>query len=92
MQRTEEGITEEEDEFGLLHGERRYKRKKTGVEKGESRSEPKGIEPYAIVQIVDIPHIRGEEEESQFSPIIEEPLIPTLIGSCVESTTPYVSP
>jgi hypothetical protein len=39
MQRNEEGIPEEEDEFGVLHSGRRYKRLKTGAEKGESCSE-----------------------------------------------------
>jgi hypothetical protein len=35
MQRNEEGISEEEDEFGVLCSGRRYKRLKTGAEKGE---------------------------------------------------------
>jgi hypothetical protein len=33
MQRTKEVISEEEDDFGVLRSGRRYKRKKTGVEK-----------------------------------------------------------
>jgi hypothetical protein len=41
---------------------------------------------------VEIPHIGGEEEEFQSNPVIEEPLSPTKIGSCVESMTPCVSP
>jgi hypothetical protein len=41
---------------------------------------------------MEIPHIRGEEEEFQSSPIIEEPLSPTQTGSCVESMTPCASP
>jgi hypothetical protein len=48
--------------------------------------------PCAIVQIVEIPYIEGEEENSQFSPIIEESLSPTQTGSCVDSMTPCVSP
>jgi hypothetical protein len=41
---------------------------------------------------MEIPHIRGEEEEFQSSPIIEESLSPTQTGSCVESMTPCASP
>jgi hypothetical protein len=55
-------------------------------------SEPEWRGPYAIVQIIEIPHIKGEEEGFQSSPIIEESLSPTQIGSCVESMTPCVSP
>jgi hypothetical protein len=50
---------------------------KNGVEEGESHSEYERREPYTIVQIVEIPHIEGEDEDSQFSPIIEESLSPT---------------
>jgi hypothetical protein len=92
MQRNEEGVSEEEDEFGVLHSGRRYKRLKTGAEKGESHSEFERREPCTIVQIIEIPHIEGEEEDSQFSPIIEESLSPTQTGSCVDSTTPCASP
>jgi hypothetical protein len=73
----EEGIPEEEEEFGELHKGRRYKRKKTRARKGESHNESEGRGPCAIIQIVDIPHIRGEEEEFQSSPIIEESLSST---------------
>jgi hypothetical protein len=41
---------------------------------------------------MEIPHIGGEEEEFQSSPVIEEPLSPTQTGSCVKSTTPCASP
>jgi hypothetical protein len=42
MQRVEEGIPEEEDEFGELCSGRRYTRQKTGAVKGELCSELKG--------------------------------------------------
>jgi hypothetical protein len=71
---------------------RRYKRRKTRDEKGDSCSELEGRGPCTIVQIVEVPHIRGEEEESQSSPIIEESLIHTHTRSCVKSTTPCASP
>jgi hypothetical protein len=45
----EEGIPEKEYEFGELHKGRRYQRKNTRDEKGESCNEPKGREPYALV-------------------------------------------
>jgi hypothetical protein len=89
MQRNEEVVSEEKDEFGVLRSGKRYKRLKTWVEKGESHSEPKGREPYGIVQIIEIPYIKGEEEDSQFSTIIEEMVIPTQTGSYVDSTTSY---
>jgi hypothetical protein len=92
MQRNEGGIPEEENRFEVLHGVRRYNRKNTEDEKGESHNEPKGREPCAIVQIVEIPYIGGEEEEFQSSLVIEEQLIPNHTGSCVESITPCVSP
>jgi hypothetical protein len=65
---------------------------KTGVEEGESQSEYERREPYTIVQIVEILHIEGEDEDSQFSSIIEESLSPTQAGSCVDSTTMCASP
>jgi hypothetical protein len=37
-------------------------------------------------------YIEGEEENSQFSPIIEEPVSPTQTGSCVDSMTLCASP
>jgi hypothetical protein len=43
---------------------RRYKTMKTRDEKGRSHSEPEGREPCAIVQIIEIPYIEGEEENS----------------------------
>ena len=61
MQRTEEVVSEEEDEFGVLRSGRKYKRRKTGVEKGEPRSELEGRVPCATIQIVEIPYIEGEE-------------------------------
>jgi hypothetical protein len=54
MKRNEEGIPEEEDEFGVLHSGRRYKRFKTGADKGESRSEYERRVPCTIFQIVEI--------------------------------------
>jgi hypothetical protein len=65
---------------------------KTGDEKRESCSEHKGREPYTIVQIIEILSIEGEEEDSQSSLIIEEPLSPTYIGSCFDSMTLCASP
>jgi hypothetical protein len=76
--------------FGVLCSGRRYKRLKTGAEEGESCSEYERRVPCAIVQIIEIPHTEGEEEDSQFSPIIEESLSPTQAGSCVDSMTPCV--
>jgi hypothetical protein len=55
MQRTKEGISEEEDELGVLCIGRRYKRRNTRAEKRESYSEPEGRGPCAIIQIVEIP-------------------------------------
>jgi hypothetical protein len=92
MQRNEEGIPEEEDEFGVLCNGRRYKRLKTRVEEGDNHNEYERREPYEIVHIIEIPHIEGEEEDSQFNPIIEESLSPTQAGSCVDSMTPCASP
>jgi len=43
MHRIKEVESEEEDKFGVLHSGRRYKRRKTGARKGESRNEPKRI-------------------------------------------------
>jgi hypothetical protein len=71
---------------------RRYKRQNIGAEKGEPRSEPEWRGPCTIIQIVEIPHIKGEEEEFHSSPIIEELLSPIQTGSCVESMTPCMSP
>jgi hypothetical protein len=59
----EDGIPEEEYDFGELQRGRRYKRKKTRVEKGEPHSDPEGREPCTLVWIVEIPYIGGEEEE-----------------------------
>jgi hypothetical protein len=42
MQRDKGGILEEGDDFGVLHGGRRYKRGKTGAEKGESHNDTEG--------------------------------------------------
>jgi hypothetical protein len=65
----------------------RYKRRKNiGAEKGESLSEPEGRGPYAIIQIVEIPHLRGEEEELQSSPIIKESLSPNYTMDPVSNT------
>jgi hypothetical protein len=74
-----------------LHSGRRHKRLKTAVEKGESHIEPKWRGPCVIVKIVEIPHIKGEEEEFQSSLIIEESLSPTQTRCCLESTTPCAS-
>jgi hypothetical protein len=57
MQRNEEGIPEEEEEFGELCRGRRYKRQNTGDEKGYLCSETEGRGPCAIIQFVEIPHI-----------------------------------
>jgi hypothetical protein len=75
-----------------LRSGRRYKRLKTGAEKGESHSEYERREPYTIVQIIEILGTEGEGEDPQFSPIIEESLSPTEAGSCVEPTTLCASP
>jgi hypothetical protein len=73
MQRVKEGIPEEEEEeFGEMCKGRRYKRRKVGAKRGVSHSEPEGRGPYAIIQIMDIPHIRGEKEEFHSSLVIEE--------------------
>jgi hypothetical protein len=64
MQRNEEGISEEEDEFGVMSNGRRYMRLKTRAKKGDLRNEFERREPCAIVQIVEILHIKGEEEDS----------------------------
>jgi hypothetical protein len=92
MQRTKEVVSKEEDEFGVLCSGRRYKRQNTRDEKGESCIDLEWRGPCAIVQIVEIAHIKGEEEEFQSSPIIEESLSPTQTRSEVESMTPCVSP
>jgi hypothetical protein len=65
---------------------------KTRDEKGELRNEFERREPCTIVKIVEIPHIEGEDEDPQCSPIIEEPVSLTQTGSCVNSTTPCTSP
>jgi hypothetical protein len=49
MQRVEEGLLEEEEEFGELRRGRRYKRRKTRVEKGEPHNEPEGRGPFEII-------------------------------------------
>jgi hypothetical protein len=90
MQKNEEGISEGEDKFGVLHSGRRYKKLKTEAEKREKHSEYR--EPCADVHIVEVQCIEGEEEDPQHSPIIEEPVSPIQDESCVESTTPCVSP
>jgi hypothetical protein len=77
MERDKEDIPEEEDKFGELCRGRRYKRRMTRAEKGELQSELEGRVPCEIIQFVETSHIRGEEEELQSSPIIEESLIPT---------------
>jgi hypothetical protein len=41
---------------------------------------------------VEIPHIRGEEEEFPSNPIIEELLTPTHNGYYFKSMTPCASP
>jgi hypothetical protein len=65
---------------------------KIGAEKGDSCSEYEKREPCEIVQIVEISSTEGEGEYSQFSPIIEELLSPTEVGSCIEPTTLCASP
>jgi hypothetical protein len=70
-------VSEEEDEFGVLHSGIRYKRLKNGAMKGELGNEPKGREPYAIVWIIEILHIEGEEDNSQIIPIIEKSISAT---------------
>jgi hypothetical protein len=50
---------------------------KNGAKKGDPHSEYERREPCAIVQIIEILHTKGEEEDSQFIHIIEESLIPT---------------
>jgi hypothetical protein len=45
----EYGITEEEYNFREMHRGRRYKRQKTGAEKGDPHSELEGREPCTLV-------------------------------------------
>jgi hypothetical protein len=45
----EEGIPEEEYDFGVLCGGRRYKSQNTRAKKGESHSETEGRKPCIIV-------------------------------------------
>jgi len=59
----EECILEEEYEFGVLCGGRRYKRQRTRDEKGELRRDPEGREPCVLVQTMEISYIGGGEEE-----------------------------
>jgi hypothetical protein len=92
MQRNKEGALEEEDEFGVLCSGRRYKRFNIGDEKRDLHNEYEKREPCVLIHIIEIPHTKGEEEDSQFSTIIEESLIPTQVGSCVHSMTPCASP
>jgi len=87
MQRNEEGILEEEDEFGVMCSGRRYKRLKFGDEKGESCNEYESREHCTIVQIIEILHTEGEEDDSQLSHIIEYSLIHPQTRSCVDSMT-----
>ena len=70
MQRNEEGVSKEEYDFGVLCSGRRYKRLKIGAEEGEPCSECERREPSTIVQIVEISCTEGEEEDSQYNPII----------------------
>jgi hypothetical protein len=56
-------VSKEEDEFGVLHTGRRCKRLKTGAKKGQSSREYEKREPYALINIVEIPHTKGEEED-----------------------------
>jgi hypothetical protein len=42
---------------------RRYKRLKTGVEKGEPHSQYERREPFTIVQIIEILGTQGEGED-----------------------------
>ena len=60
--RNKEYISEEEDDFGVLCSGRRYKRLNIEVYKGESHSDFERREPWEIVQIIKIPHLKGEEE------------------------------
>jgi hypothetical protein len=64
MLRNEEGISKEEDEFGVFHNGRRYTRLKIRAKKGDPRSEYEWKGPCATVHIIEIPHTKGEEEES----------------------------
>jgi hypothetical protein len=59
----EEDILEEGYEFGELHRGRRYKRKNIEAERRESCSDPEGIEPCALVSIMEVPYLRGEKED-----------------------------
>jgi hypothetical protein len=49
MHRNEEGVQEEEDDFVVLRSGGRYKRLKTGAEKGESCNQYEWREPCAEV-------------------------------------------
>jgi hypothetical protein len=52
MQEKEEGISEGEDEFGVLHNGRRYKKLRTMVEEIEKRSEyPEHRANICIIEI-----------------------------------------
>jgi hypothetical protein len=91
--RMQEGnIPEEECNFGEVRGRRRYKRQKTGAGREEKHSELKASEPCAQIRIMEIPYGGGKVEESQSSPVIEEPKSPTQTRSYVESTTSCASP
>jgi len=74
MQEKEEGISEGEDEFGVLHSGRRYKKLTTMAGEREQRSEYS--EHHTYIHIIEVQHMEGEEEDIHFSPVIEEPTIP----------------
>jgi hypothetical protein len=63
MQRNDDGILEEEDDFVVLRSGGRCNKLKTGAKKGESRSEYEWRGPCAIVQIIELPHTEGKEED-----------------------------
>jgi len=73
----EEDIPEEGYMLGELHKRRRYKKKQSGDERGESCSEPEGREPCTLARIMEVPYLGGEEDEFHSILIIEEPTNPT---------------
>jgi hypothetical protein len=57
MQRNEEVIPDEDDDFVVLRSGGRYKRLKTGAEKGDPCSEYEWRGPCTVVHIIEVPCI-----------------------------------
>jgi hypothetical protein len=90
MQDKEEGISKGEDEFGVLCSGRRYKKSITIAEEREKHSEYP--EHRISIYITQVQQIEGEEEDIQFSPVIEESVSPSRAKVWVETTTSCASP